>query len=52
MAGGKHVSPEDGSTMRDLHDRGYFAGLIAEQYDVSEQTVHYHVHGHCAHGFD
>ena len=47
-----HVTREDCRRMRDLHERGYWTWLIAEQMDVHKDTVNYHIHGHCSHQHD
>jgi len=49
MTHGTHVIAEECEQMRDLHERGYFYGIIAQRFDVSVDTVNYHVNERCSH---
>lgn len=49
MTGGTHVASEECAEIRRRREAGWAATMIAREMDVDKATVHYHLHGHCAH---
>jgi hypothetical protein len=49
MTLGRHVTPEECREMREAHEQGYWIGLIAAEYDLSESGVKYHIYERCTH---